>query len=151
MRPTYETQADQQHEQAVVDLLCRKWDCSAHKTPKFYSVDWSLGKGRVVKAMAEIKFRNASYPTYILSLHKWVDMCTSSIMSGLPYLLVVCWPEDGKRVVRYLRAEHGVHDRVIHGGRTDRGDSQDVEPLVEISVSKFKLVGFYEEGVRTGA
>lgn len=141
MRPTYETQADQDHESQVVDLLCKAWNCTAHKTPKFYGVDWSLGQGKQVKAMAEIKFRTASYPTYILSLHKFVEMCTSALASGIPYLLVVCWPEGGKRVVRYIKVEQGVNDRVVHGGRTDRGDAQDVEPLAEIAMDKFKLIG----------
>jgi len=139
MRPAYETQADLDHERQVVDLLCSKWNCEAWKTPTFYSVDWSLGNNRQVKAMAEIKFRSKSYSSYIISLHKFADMLMGSKI--LPYLLVICWPENGKRVVRYAKVTPDLHKGVIHGGRTDRGDSQDVEPLVEIPINKFLLVG----------
>lgn len=141
MRPTYETPEDQSHERQVVDLLCAKWGCTAAKTPRFYGVDWSLQKGNEVKAMAEVKFRKASYPTYILSLHKFVEMCQSAAVSGLPYFLVVSWPEESQRVVRYVSVTPEIKQRVIHGGRKDRGDAQDVEPVVEIPMSKFKLAG----------
>lgn len=141
MRPTYETAQDVEHEQQVIDLLCKAWNCTANKTPKFYCVDWSVGYGNEVKAMVEIKFRNASYPTYILSMHKFTEMCKSAEASRLPFLLVVCWPEQGQRVVKYVEVKHDLHKRVILGGRRDRGDWQDVEPLVEIDASKFKTVG----------
>lgn len=141
MRPTYETQQDVANEQLVIDLLCTKWGCTATKTPKFYCVDWSLSQGKDVKSLVEIKFRKASYPTYILSLHKYTEMLMSAFASQLPHLLVVCWPEGGKRVVRYAKVEPSLRERVIHGGRTDRGDLQDQEPLVEIPMSKFKFVG----------
>lgn len=139
MRPTYETQADRDHEQQVINLLCEKWGCEAWKTPTFYPVDWSLGSNRQVKAMAEIKFRNKSYSSYLISLSKFSDMLAGSNL--LPYLLVICWPEEGKRVVRYAKVTPDLHKGIVHGGRTDRGDSQDVEPLVEIPMDKFVYVG----------
>lgn len=141
MRPTYETQHDRDNERSVIDLLCRKWGCAANKTPQFYCVDWSLARGQEVKSLVEIKFRKASYPTYILSLHKYTEMLMSAFASQLPHLLVVCWPEDGKRVVRYVKVSPEIPARVIHGGRKDRGDTQDMEPMVEIPIGKFKLVG----------
>lgn len=141
MRPTYETAQDQANEQAVVGLLCAKWRCTANKTPSYYPVDWSLAQGKEVKSLVEIKFRKASYPTYIISLHKFTEMLMSAFASQLPHLLVVSWPEDGRRVVRYAKVEPSLLERVIHGGRKDRGDSQDMEPMVEIPMDKFKLVG----------
>jgi hypothetical protein len=141
MRPTYETAQDGANEKQVIDLLCRSWGCSAAKTPRFYPVDWSLQKEDEVKAMAEIKFRKKSYPTYIISLHKYVEMCQHAAASGLPYLLVVCWPEGLKRIVRYISIKPDIPKRVIHGGRKDRGDTQDMEPMCEIPMSKFSLVG----------
>ena len=139
-RPTYETQQDVAHEEVVINLLCDKWKCTAHKAPRFYQTDWSLSKNGEVKAMAEIKFRNKSYPTYILSLHKFTNLLMGSI-SGVRHLLVVCWPEDGKRVVKYVEITHGLYSKVIHGGRKDRGDSQDQEPMVEIPIERFRTVG----------
>lgn len=142
MRGVYETERDRQNEAVVMDLLCRKWRCQAVKAPRFYEVDWSLvSKARQVLAMVEVKFRHASYPTYLLSLHKFTSMCLSSKTSGLPYLLVVCWPENGVRSVYFLKVTEGVHASVVLGGRKDRGDPEDVEPMVEIPMSKFKKVG----------
>lgn len=141
MRPTYESHADMENERSVMDLLCQRWKCVAAKAPRFYPVDWSLQQGSEVKAMVEIKYRKASYPTYIISLHKFVEMCKYAAVSGFPFLLVVCWPEGQSRVVRYVSVTPDVKKRVIHGGRRDRGDAQDVEPMVEIDMDKFNLVG----------
>lgn len=141
MRPTYETQKDRSNEREVIDFLCSKWKCSAHKTPQFYPVDWSLTKGNAVKAMVEVKVRTKSYDSYLISGHKWSEAIKSSEALGVPYLLAVCWPEMGRRVVRYVKVARGIHDRLIHGGRRDRGDDQDMEPMVEINMNKFTFVG----------
>lgn len=140
MRPTYEAAQDVANERSVIDLLCAKWKCTAHKAPRFYETDWSLSKGGEVKAMAEVKFRNKSYPTYILSLHKFTNLLMGSI-AGVRHMLIVCWPEGDRRVVKYVEITHGLYTKVIHGGRRDRGDAQDVEPMVEIPMEKFLTVG----------
>lgn len=136
----YESAQDKSHEAQVIARLCSAWGCDAKKMPAAYPMDWSLKKGQEVKALAEIKFRNASYPTYIVSLRKYSDMLNLHQASGLPCLLVVCWPEDGRRVIKYT-AVTNKPAKVIHGGRTDRGDSQDVEPMAEIPMSEFRNVG----------
>lgn len=141
MRPTYETAQDRTNEQQVIDLLCRVWSCTAEKTPRYYPVDWSLQKGSSVKALIEIKCRDKSYSSYIISLKKFSEMAMQSLMSNVPFFLVICWPEAGKRVVRYAKVTSDLHSNVIHGGRKDRGDAQDQEPMVDIPINKFKLVG----------
>lgn len=140
MRPMYESSQDKAHEAQVIARLCSAWKCDAQKMPVAYPVDWSLKQGKEVKALAEIKFRNASYDTYIVGLRKYSDMLNLHQASGLPCLLVVCWPEGGKRVIKYTTIT-SKPTKVIHGGRTDRGDSQDVEPMAEIAMSEFKTVG----------
>lgn len=140
MRPMYESQQDRSHEAQVIARLCSAWKCDAKKMPAAYPMDWSLQKDGSVKALAEIKFRNASYPTYIVSLRKYSDMLNLHQASGLPCLLVVCWPENGRRVVKYTAIKRQPA-KVIHGGRTDRGDSQDVEPMAEIAMTEFTRVG----------
>lgn len=141
MRPVYESPQDRANEEQVISFLSQKWHVQANKNPKFYPVDWSLSKDGEVKAMVEIKVRNRSYPTYIISSRKWADAVQASEALGIPYLLAVCWPEMGKQVVRYIKVAKGIHDRIVHGGRSDRGDSQDMEPMTEISMTKFTLAG----------
>jgi hypothetical protein len=141
MRPAYETAQDRSNEQQVVDLLCKAWNCTANKMPAFYQTDWSLSRNGEVKAIVEIKFRNKSYPSYLISLHKFSSMLLSSFASKVHHILVVCWPEANGRVVRYIKVTHDLHSRVVHGGRRDRGDSQDQEPMVEIPMDKFSLLG----------
>lgn len=140
MRPTYETESDRQHEQQVIDLLCGKWGCEATKNPAFYPSDWALSQDGEVKALVEIKFRKKSYPTYIIGLHKYTNLLIGAA-SGIKHLLVISWPEGGKRVVKYAEIVGGMHSRFIKGGRKDRGDWQDQEPMAEIGMDKFKLVG----------
>lgn len=144
MRPTYETESDRQHERDVIGLLQEKWKCNAHKNPSKYKVDWSIisteQKFPSIKAMAEIKWRDKSYPTYHVSFDKYITM-VHGVACGLPHLLVIAWPEGGKRVVRYAKVFDGMHSRVVIGGRKDRGDWQDQEPMAEIPMDRFKLVG----------
>lgn len=141
MRPTYETATDVAHEQQVIDLLSRAWKCTATKMPKMYCVDWSLGTDTLIKAMVEIKFRNKAYPTYIISLHKFTEMCKQAEASRVPYFLVQCVPEGDNRIVQYVEVTADLHNRVILSGRKDRGDWQDIGPHVEIDASKFKTIG----------
>lgn len=140
MRPSYETKNDRDHEEEVIGKLMTAWGCGASRAPRKYAVDWALERGGQVYAMAEVKYRSKSYPTYIMSLSKFVTMCIHSTTSGLPYLLIVSWPEGGKRVIRYTRIDRKAHTGVILGGRKDRGDPDDIEPMVEIPIEKFSLL-----------
>lgn len=139
-RPTYVTEQDKRNEIAVAQKLTNLWSCEAHRTPEKYAVDFALSRGGSVQAMAEVKFRYRSYPTLLLSLHKYTAMCLSSEVTGLPHLLVVSWPESKGRVIRYTRVNRSLHTRVVMGGRKDRGDPDDIEPMVEIPIEKFSLL-----------
>lgn len=139
--PVYETAQDIANEQQVIELLCAKWSCIAHKAPQFYPVDWSLAVGKKIKAMVEIKCRKAKYQTFIVTLQKFVEMCKQSEVSGIPYLLVCSWPEDGKQVVGYAKVDKDLHTSVVQAGRTDRGNPNDQGPHVEIPIERFKVMG----------
>lgn len=140
MRSKYQSEEDLKNEREVVAVLCDAWKCKAEKTPDFYPVDWSFQKDREVKALGEIKCRDKSYQTYMLSLHKFSEMCKQSETTGVPYLLIVRWPEKDVKVIRWVSVKRDIVLRVIHGGRKDRGDPQDMEPMVEIDLAAFKLI-----------
>lgn len=138
MRPIYETVADQELEKNVINYACKIWNCTAVKTPRFYPLDWSLQVNNQIRAFVEVKYRNKSYPTYLISAHKWQAAINLAEMFDIPALLLVCWPDDGSRMVIYTKMKRGNHSRLIHGGRFDRNDEQDKEPMVEITLDKFK-------------
>ena len=139
MRQAYETTKDQELEKNVITYACKIWNCEAVKTPKFYPLDWTLQQNRQIKGFVEVKYRKKSYPTYLLSAHKWQAAINLSEMLNIPAILLICWPdENGNRIVIYTQMKRGTHSSIVHGGRNDRNDDQDTEPMVEINLDNFK-------------
>lgn len=136
-RPVYETKVDMTHEASVAECLANAWDCGIKKLPRLYACDFAAMRGNDVSAWLEIKFRNASYPTYLISLHKWMKGIELSEATEKPFILVVSWPVQNERVILF-RALKREPVRVVLGGRKDRGDPADIEPMVEIPISQFK-------------
>lgn len=135
-RPTYETQADIAAERAFADLLVRKWRAeSAHKLPKAYAFDFALLRDGAVRAMVEVKFRSAEYPTLIMSLHKW-QAGRWFLEQGLAAIFAIHWPSGF-----HYYAMTGAEDFPIRvGGRSDRNDWQDQEPVIHIPRDQFRKV-----------
>jgi hypothetical protein len=139
MRPIYETESDLEKEREIGKSLSRAWKASLHKLPRAYNVDWMLvNEDGQAKAFVELKSRSnrsTQYPTLMLSLHKWMHGKAMAKEIGGVFLIVVKWT-DGLYYHRQGDCEvtYGV------GGRTDRGDAQDVEPVVHIPVDAFKMV-----------
>lgn len=144
MRPIYETATDISREAGIAASLAACWDCRFQKMPKFYGVDFAALRKGEITAWFEIKHRFASYPSYRLSLHKWMRGIELSEITGKPAFIVVSWPVDGKREVIY-RAINRDPVKVVLGGRKDRGDPDDIEPMVEIPVGEFKRVLIQED------
>lgn len=140
MRPIYETQADLDNEIQVRDALSRVWNVSFHKMPRAYNIDWLLvDQQGNAKAFVELKCRSTpkdQYPTLMLSLHKWMHGKTLAREINGVFLIAVRWT-DG---LYYCIPEECEGVTYGVGGRTDRGDSQDVEPVVHIPNSCFKQV-----------
>jgi hypothetical protein len=139
MRPTYETAADRQNEKRVAQKAAATWgECWAVKLPKQYRADFAFVDSKeAVLAWCEVKCRtnpHDRYPTYMLSLAKWMEAERMAESSGLPFYLLVEFT-DG---VYYLRVKKIDGLTVKMGGRTDRGDAQDVEPTIHIPIKHFK-------------
>ena len=138
MRPRYESSFDLSNEKEVSNQLSVNWNCSFHKLPISYYVDWMLIKNNKSVAFAELKTRKnlrQQYPTLLLSLAKWIHGNDLSKATSLPFLIIVKWTDglfwiDSKNA----KVNFGI------GGRTDRNDSQDIEPVVFIDVNNFKKV-----------
>ncbi len=137
-RPTYETQQDSDRERLVVEAMASAWSLNPIKLPKFYKQDWALSKmDRTVKAVVEVKCRSHpkhTYDTLILSLDKWQALAMLSERTSIKGLLGVRYT-DG---IFWVVAQHQPDWRITIGGRTDRNDPDDVEPVIHIPSSSLK-------------
>lgn len=136
LRPKYETEEDRSGETAVLASLCRRWGCSAKKLSDRYELDYLLLKKRRGKAWLEIKIRmNAhdAYRDYMISFGKVLAARRLSQGSELPSFLLVKWTDcEG-----YTRLDDLKRFHVSIGGRTDREDFQDIEPVAYIPTQDF--------------
>lgn len=134
-RPIYESDADRRRERDAISLYCAKRRVSFAKLPMFYEVDFALLlRGKVV-GCAEVKIRSARYSTMILSLHKWLALCAWA-NAGLQARVLVMWPSG----LHLFRVQPNVVRDITMGGRVDRADDQDVEPVVHLPTSEFEAV-----------
>lgn len=142
-RPLYETADNLKQEKAVADFASRKWGCSFAKLKKAYALDYAIIRDKKVVSFAEIKCRKYSMEKldsmggFMISLHKWIEAKNICQVSSVPFSLIIK-TEDG---VWLHKTEDFSNDGVIIGGRYDRGDSQDVEPVVLLKSDRFKKIG----------
>lgn len=134
----YESKADITNEGRVASQVGLATKAVMKKNPKAYPIDWCAYKGGKIAGWVEIKCRKNpkdQYPTLMLSYNKLVSGKRYAEVSGAPFLLVIEWT-DG---VYFWKCPDDVTGySVTNGGRTDRGDSQDLEPVVLIPTSEFK-------------
>lgn len=135
MRPTYETEADLRNERELVAALNELWQTQSAKLPRSYGLDYTLTRGGRVAAFVEIKCRTIpswTYDTYMVSLAKVLKARSLGNGVGVPAILLVRWNDS----VGYVDLRT-VDLQVEVGGRTDRGDAQDIEPVCMIPIKQF--------------
>jgi hypothetical protein len=132
----YENDESREDEETAIKQVVDKWDCEAHKLPISYRVDYALVRKGIVMAFAEVKARkkvtSTYFESYMLSLAKYNALCAISREVGTKSLLIVKWQD---RVTFATIPCEGV--KVKMGGRTDRGDAADIEPVVYIPITEF--------------
>jgi len=134
-RPEYESQNDRNNEQAIIAVVESKWHCKAQKLKKRLELDFALIRNGKIVAFAEVKQRNVlhdTYKTFAISLHKWLKAKELSEACKIPVFFVIGY-KDGIRWVKHDLTEY----EMFMGGRTDRGDAQDVEPMIHIPIKQF--------------
>jgi hypothetical protein len=132
MRPMYETARSLGDEQAVLSRLESAWGCVGKKLPIHYQVDFALCVEGEIKAWVEVKCRDKKYPEMWLSLHKVMAGVSLNKTTSLPFILVYGFGEE----IYWMTVE--TIPEITMGGRTDRGDWQDIEPMAVFELSKFK-------------
>jgi len=138
VRPIYETDQDLRNERDIIDALNNLWGTQAHKMPRAYSLDYLLTRGPNAVAFVEIKRRQVpswQYDTLMISMAKILKGRAITRETELPSLLVVKWND----MVGYVCMSEIDMDIQV-GGRRDRGDAQDIEPVCMIPVKDFRRI-----------
>lgn len=138
-RPLYESPADLKNEESVLSVICEKWKSEAAKLPIKYGVDYMLLRSGDAVASCEIKCRTnpmEQYPDYMISLGKLIDAKAIRDLTGIPFLLIIRWTDK----IGYWRLPDDPKVITRMGGRTDRNDSQDVEPCAFIPIQDFAVL-----------
>lgn len=134
-RPRYEAPEDRENELAAIGHLCREWNCGAQKLPVSYCVDFALVRNGRIFAWAEVKCRtNPSnhYPTYMIALNK-IIAARRLVEGSVGFFILVVQFTDGL----FHWRDYGNRLAIQFGGREDRGDWQDKEPVAMIPMSEF--------------
>lgn len=134
MRPRYEKKVDLTNEVAVMNELAKKFDCTYYKLPVKYGVDFAAVRDGVIVAFVEVKCRSVSkdtYSSYILSLGKIMSACNLQAVTGIPVILAVRWV-DATAWTNICQ-----QFKYVIGGRKDREDWQDIEPVASIPMAAF--------------
>lgn len=137
MRPVYETEEDIANQESVAQAVAEAWQRTAVRLPKFDPGDYALlNENRVIRARLEIKCRShhlSEYPTLHLSAAKAEQLVTRYQISSIPVFVVVRFKDNALYYIP-LTVKTLTLCEQVSGGRTDRGDDKDIEPVIEIPV-----------------
>ena len=118
-----------------------RYHYSWFKLPEIrYVVDAALTIDRYVKGWMEVKCRSGKpdqYTHWFISLHKLMKGLSLHDYTGLPFFILFDW--DGQSFA--ARVEDPPRTALEWGGREDRSDSEDTEPVVLIPRAWFKPIG----------
>ena len=113
------------------------WNVRPVKLPLQYRVDWAIIKNGHLAGWVECKKRNVprrQYATLLLSLNKVLHGLQLSQTTGLPFILLVEWSDCiGWQKITAVEG-------LSIGGRIDRDDWQDVEPVCHFPTEGFNLL-----------
>lgn len=138
-RPYYESDADRTKEQDVVDLFCQVFSrggrkfSSAKLKPSLivdYAIVDAATPNKEVVSVVEVKVRNRSYPELFIGLSK-VQKMREYVCDGLLARILFATPEGVYlQKVEFPDGDMSIRGAIGMAGRTDRGDKQDIEPVV---------------------
>jgi len=139
-RPIYENAETIRAERILAHTISGRWNCTPEKLPRKYAVDYALLRHGKLVAWAEFKsrsFEQSTYGTYMISLMKLREGAALSRLTGKPFYLVVEWTD----VVGWCQIPLTLENYFIGiGGRFDRNDPEDLEPVVHIPITDFAIM-----------
>jgi len=146
-RIDYESEADLVNEARAQVYIERHFKVVAYKMPVQYRIDFALflPEKKTLWAVAEYKCRadvaTTDYKTIILSVSKYFAGMNWVRNLGCKFMFIVEF-SDGLYAVDVPMFHR---DHVMWGGRTDRDDWQDEEPVVHIQATDFKRMIKWED------
>jgi hypothetical protein len=136
-RPAYEKHKNREDGWQTASDFSKIHGFSFRKNPNQYRINYSMVRGGRIECFLEARERThefGKYPTEMVTLAKWIAGVEMGRVTGKPVLLAVSYG-DAQKVVRIAEGASGVY--YGWGGRTDRGDAQDVEPVIHIPKERF--------------
>jgi len=137
MRPRYENPIDLENEKIVANEIKKRFRLDLKKLPIDYNVDYALMSNSKIRAWAEVKSRSCkstAYDSYMISLNKILRGLWISQQTDRPLFLFVKW----KDLTGYCKIE--TITGLGWGGREDRNDWQDLEPMCHYPITNFKTL-----------
>lgn len=137
MRKQYESKADLEYEKFIAGLITEKWSVKMAKLSFHYEVDFAAFSttGRpALKFYMELKHRDvpvAEYDTIMLSAAKVERARQLAAGAGVPAFFFVAFRDE----IRWLNLSTAKGE-VFLGGRTDRGDEHDLEPVYHFAIAE---------------
>ena len=136
-RPLYETQADRDNEQDIAGIVEARFNCTLHKMPMKYTLDFAAVRNDAVVAFIEARQRkipSTQYSEYMISMNKLTAAHMLTQTTGLPCRLVIRWSDNVTKMIQVPPKDYDI--RI--GGSTRRNDWQDIEPLAYFKIADMK-------------
>jgi hypothetical protein len=142
MLKDYYTKYHYDKEESLRIYLEKLYNVTLKRNKTLYKYDISVIKDGLITGLLELKDRShyfGYYKTYTVSLDKIREGIQYETFTGLPCTLVVRF-SCGTIASYRIQAEEVKTFNITHGGRTDRNDPNDLEPLVNIPLNYFKIL-----------
>jgi len=138
MRKVYENATSLSNERSFAVDFKDKRKVNLSKLPRQYHLDYAMISGdQELEGFLELKNRTNSkkaYSTYMISLSKLLKAKEYKQTLGVNTILAVRWNDaDGCINLSELRDY-----QIKVGGRYDRGDWEDVEPVIHFDIALFE-------------
>lgn len=138
MRPIYENRSTMLDEQDFAKHLGMLTKCNLVKCPRNFRIDFAAVRNSKVVSFIEYRKRSNAmdyYPTFMTAANKKIYAQAIHRSSSLPVYMFVQWTDHlGYADLVSCKAKWSV------GGRKDRNDPADFEPVIQIPLSEFKTL-----------
>ena len=134
----YENDNDLRSEKNLISYVSDCWNVASYKLPMSYKIDYVMYRDDSPVGFAEVKVRThtfGTFPTYIISLAKVMEARRLARETNTKSILIVSWTD------RTGFLDFFSHHQIRHGGRSDRNDWQDQEPMCHFDLKNFKGIG----------
>lgn len=138
MRPIYERKHDRLAQAEAIHRFCEAFPAFPVELPELAGWDYELHRAGKAVALVEVKRRLCGwrkYPTYMISTRKVRQLVDEAARRNLAPILLVAWVNR----LGWVRLDRCTMTEAT-GGREDRADPMDIEPVFHIPIGEFKAV-----------